>query len=279
MRSYRRTGTIRRLAGGAEAGRAGFTLMEVLIALTMLAVTMTAAFSVFSSGIKLRSATRDRMVFDRDARLLLTALSEDFANLVPAGPKPFVAPDRIVLLRLPPRVPGRVADLRTPWLVTYRWSTGVERDSSLVRVGVPLAADMSDSAGVAVEFEKWAGRPQVIGANTDMMLREDEGSRFGDRATYNRLSGAWIGYPRIRECGFDVTAGPEDETGGEQDLSRLRIRLWSDPAVDFDGRLGRYRPGPAASQTIPDIETGMWVAPVKYEAGSVTADPYAGGQS
>jgi prepilin-type N-terminal cleavage/methylation domain-containing protein len=80
----------------------GFTLIEVLIALTVLGVTMVAVFAGFSSGLKLRAVTRDRVAFDRDSRLMINSLRDDFANLVSAGPGPMVSADAIVLWRLNP---------------------------------------------------------------------------------------------------------------------------------------------------------------------------------
>ena len=102
------------LFGRRGRNRRGFSLIEVLIALSVLAVTMTAAFSVFSSGIRVRSATRERIVFDRDVRLLLAALTDDFANLTPTGPQPFVSMESIVLLRFPPRNPARPDEAAAP---------------------------------------------------------------------------------------------------------------------------------------------------------------------
>ena len=90
----------------------GFTLVEVLIALSLLGITMATVVALFASGTRLREVTREELAFQRDARMFVEALRDDLANLVPAGPRPMFTADSIVLWRQ--RRPGA-----QPWLVTY----------------------------------------------------------------------------------------------------------------------------------------------------------------
>ena len=116
----------------------------MLIALSVLGVTMTAVFTLFSAGLKLRLVTQDRMAFDRDARLVIGALRDDLANLVPSGPVPMVSADSIVLWRQSRDFTPGAKKVNIPQLVTYQWSGSAFQDSMLVRVATPLAVDATD---------------------------------------------------------------------------------------------------------------------------------------
>ena len=205
-------------------GNKGFTLIEVLIALSVLGVTMTAVFTIFASGMKLRSVTRDRMAFDRDARLMISSLKDDLANLVPSGPAPMVSANSIVLWRQQTEFVGGAEKAGPPRLVTYQWSGSTFQDSMLVRVVAPLAVDATDFDLVYREFMRWARVFQVADATAADLLREDHGARFGSRATLNGLSGSWVAYPRIRGFAFGITEDPDEYHGGNT-RSRVLVRL------------------------------------------------------
>ena len=66
----------------------GFTLVEMLVALSILGLTLTLGATLFASGLDLRRTTRERLSFEREARQFLTSLQNDLAHLVPAGPLP-----------------------------------------------------------------------------------------------------------------------------------------------------------------------------------------------
>jgi prepilin-type N-terminal cleavage/methylation domain-containing protein len=222
------------VAGQRDARRrAGFTLVEVLIALTVLAVTMTAVFTMFSSGLRLRSVTRDRMSFDRDARLMLTALADDLGHLVPAGPRPLVTEDAIVLWRTPaPPAPGRPA-VGEPLLVTYQWSGSAAQDSLLVRMTTPVNVDVADSALVHAEFLKWARDPIGMQTTRLPLFRDEEHARFGRRASLGGLGGSWTGYPGVRDFRFEIVQDITDlqeETVPTELMVRLRARPTAPPA-------------------------------------------------
>jgi len=234
-------------------GRRGFTLIEVLVALSVLGVTMTAVFTLFSSGLKLREATRERMGFNRDARLLVGALTDDLANLVPAGPEPMVSADSIVLWRTRPPIQGVDGSRAVAELVTYQWSGSDTQDSLLVRVAVSLEdVDISDFEAVEKEFLKWARTFSGGTVATRYLVREDDGPRFGSRATLNGLSGAWRGYPDVR--GFACALVEEMmETLSEETRSRILLRLSGE-------RFTAYIPGLDALsdlELLPPEEAGL----------------------
>lgn len=264
-----------RAGAGRKGSRRGFTLLEILIALSVLAVTMTTVYAVFSSGLRLRSATRERMLFDRDLRLLLEAMNDDFAHLAPVGPLPEVHPDRLVLLRT---VADPGGETRSLALVSFQWATTDAGDSLLVRAETPLTVDASDSTAIAAEFGKWLPPPPETGRKRLPMHLEDPGYRFGDAVEMNSMRGAWLGYPEIRQFGFEVVAGEmEDESRAPG--QRLRVRLWNAAHRDWEPTMGAYRPGAAAGGVEPDIQTVLWIPPVLYKPGSMTAGPLPGGAS
>ena len=226
-----RQATGNRGRGRLRTGSPGFTLIEVLIALSVLVVTMTMVFTLFSAGMKLRSATRDRMAFDRDARLVVGALMNDFANLVPSGPEPLVSADSIVMWCRKSEVAGGVSTQGTPVLVTYQWSGSGLQDSMLVRVVAPIAVDIADSGLVHREFMRWARIFQGLDVTRSHLLREDEGTRFGSRATLNQLSGTWLAYPHIRGFAFGISEDP-DEDQGAATRSRILVRLSSEKRAE-----------------------------------------------
>ncbi len=207
-----------------RTGNRGFTLIEVLIALSVLGVTMAAIFTGFASGLKLRSVTRERMAFDREARVLINTLRDDLANLVPAGPAPMVSDEAIVLWRRNTNVAVGMKQEAAPLIVTYQWSGSSTQDSLLVRVAAPLTIDAADFGLVHQEFMRWARLPQMAGATTSDLLREDDGPRFGSQATLDGLSGAWVAYPRIRQFSCQIT-GTDTEGGQAPDRSRIQIRI------------------------------------------------------
>lgn len=250
--------------------RAGFTLIEVLIALSVLAVTMTAVFTMFSSGLKLRTATRERLGFDRDSRLLLTALSDDLANLMPCGPAPLVGDDSIVLWRKPGSSgPGRSGDGR-PLLVTYQWSGSATQDSLLVRLTTPLVVDYADSALVYQEFMKWARGPVGLQTIRPLLLRQDDAERFGDSAILNRLSGSWVAFPGVRDFRLEV---PRDITSLEMQTvaTRLVVRVGSAAADEAlkQARLRHQDDGAAPAgqnlQTVYLVPGGLGAAVMNPE--------------
>lgn len=217
--------------GHPRTGSPGFTLIEVLIALSVLGVTMTMVFTLFSAGMKLRSATRDRMAFDRDARLVVGALMNDFANLVPSGPEPLVSADSIVMWCLKSEAADGAGTGRVAELVTYQWSGSGFQDSMLVRVVAPVAASVADSALVHEEFMKWARVFQGLDVTQSHLLREGDGTRFGSRATLNQLSGTWLAYPHIQGFAFGLSED-SDEDLGSGTRSRILVRLSPDKRAE-----------------------------------------------
>ncbi len=227
---------------GPGAGCQGFTLVEVLVALSVLAVTMTMVFTLFSAGMNLRKVTAESMAFDRDARLVIGTLKNDLANLVPSGPAPLVSADSIVLWRQQKEIEKGTEREGVPQLVTYQWSGSAIQDSVLVRVAAPLAIDVTDSALVHQEFMKWARIFQGTDVTVNYLVREGEGSRFGGRATLNELSGSWLAFPHVQGFAFGIAEDPEGDTV-EDTRSQILVRLspekstasapWQDPLTSL----------------------------------------------
>lgn len=242
----------------SKAGKTGFTLIEVLIALSVLGVTMTTVFTLFSAGLKLRMVTQDRLAFDRDARLVMSSLQDDLANLVPSGPLPMVSFDSIVLWRQACKQPAESEEYVVPLLVTYQWSGSSSQDSMLVRVATVLPADASNSNIIRQHFMKWARVFQLSNATTNHLLRQEEDLRFGTRATLNGLSGSWVSYPHIKgfACGISGIASNYSE---EKSQSRILIKLspnkfeLSAPGVDPATKLALL------PHDNTDIEIGFWL--------------------
>ena len=250
----------------------GFTLVEVLIALSVLGVALTAVFSLFSSGLNLRTVTRDRMAFDNDARRMINALTDDLAHLVPAGPPPMVSSDSIVLWRQQQEFLENGKLVRTSQLVTYQWSGSALQDSMLVRVAAPLAIDVLDADLVHQEFMRWARVFQASDATASYLLREDHGTRFGTRATLEGLSGSWISYPHIGGFACGIAMDPAEYQGGDT-RSRVLVRL---SPQQWPG----FRPGPdplASLALLPaaetDLEVGLWLPLVVQVPVEETDDP------
>jgi prepilin-type N-terminal cleavage/methylation domain-containing protein len=231
---------------------AGFTLIEVLIALSMLGLTMATVVALCSSGLRLREATRERLAFERDARILLASLRDDLANLVPAGPPPMVTADSIVLWRHQP------ASMR-PALVTYQWSGAVDQDSMLVRVATTLDLDVSAADSVEAAFLRWARIFDATATGVTPLVREDDGSRFGARATLNGLTGSWTAFPQIRAVAWGLSEDPEADVEGQVARSRIEIKLsavpraTADPIVDPAARLALM---PDDART---VSAGFWL--------------------
>ncbi|MFO7608616.1 MAG: type II secretion system protein [Candidatus Krumholzibacteriia bacterium] len=208
----------------------GFTLVEVLIALSVLGVTMAGAAGLFASGLRLRTVAREHLAFERDARALLGALTDDLAHLVPAGPAPMVTADAVVLWRRPaaPTSGGRRSE--QPLLVTYQWAVGAAGDSLLVRLAAPLPGDAADGNAVGRRFLGWALPAAAVVAGGHGPVREGPGTRFGPRAVLRGLAGSWVAYPRIRAAVFAVGvegAAPDAGPGGGAQLAvKLSPRPW-----------------------------------------------------
>lgn len=252
-------------------GNHGFTLIEVLVALSLLGVTMATVVALFSSGMKLRQAAREQLSFDRDARMMLEALRDDLANLVPAGPLPLVTADAIVLWRQEATPAGSS-------LVSYQWSGSAEQDSMLLRLTAPLSVAAVDHDGVLEEFQRWARVFDPAVTATSPLIREDEGTRFGARATLDGLTASWVGYPSIRAAVWGVaddageTAGEAaDETADESTRLRVLVKLsdrpWT-PSVPIPDPALRLALMPLG---MTGLEAGFWL-PTRVEVLGLPVD-------
>ena len=245
--------------------------------MSVLGVTMTAVFTLFSAGMKLRSITRDRMAFERDGRLVIGALMNDLANLVPSGPAPLVSADSIVLWRQQTEFVAGTEKAGVPQLVTYQWSGSAFQDSMLVRVVAPLAIDVTDSALVHREFLKWARVFQGMDATVNYLLRDGAGSRFGSRATLNESSGTWLAYPHIHGFAFGITEDPREDHEADT-RSRILVRLSPEKnTASFPG-LDPLTSLALLSDDGKGMEAGLWL-PLMAAVPVPLADDLSGGDS
>lgn len=197
--------------------RRGFTLLEVLVAVSLLGVTMATGVALFSSGVRLREASARHLGFARDVRGVTAALRDDLAHLVPAGPPPMITADAIVLWRS-----GRAPDDHR--LVTYQWSGDEGQDSLLVRVAVPLDVDLTDAAAVEAALRHWTRLTDVTVDDAPALVRRDAGRRFGDRAELDGREGAWTGWPAIASAAWALGDDPDEYHGGDT-RAHLLLRL------------------------------------------------------
>lgn len=200
----------------------GFTLIEMLVAISVLGVTLAAVVACFSTGLRVRARSLEHLAFERDARTFLERLRDDFASVPHGAAPPSIGSDAIVLWTLPdPHVVGAV---RQPHLVTYQWSSSATLDSLLLRVEAPLASDPNDFDAVQEEFLAWTTSSGTSGASVVGIGREPGRSRFGDRAERNGRYGCWTGFPHLRGATFSLVE-PMDDSGGRGAGSRVAVRL------------------------------------------------------
>jgi len=65
-----------------NAGRGGFTLIEVLVSSAVLAIVLAVMFSALSTSMSLWRNTDNKIVADREARAVKLLLARDLANVV-----------------------------------------------------------------------------------------------------------------------------------------------------------------------------------------------------
>ena len=198
----------------------GFTLVEMLVALSVLGVTMTAAVAALSTGLRVREVARLRLVHEYDAERLLAHLRDDLDHVVAAEPAPMITEDSLVLWRTATGTSGASDTAGLTRVVTYQWSGSSTQDSVIVRVERPLRVDPNDHESVRAELMRWARARRNSDETIEDLLRDDTGVAFGERATLGERSGSWIGFPHLRDLGFALL----DATTTAMDESR-RVRL------------------------------------------------------
>jgi prepilin-type N-terminal cleavage/methylation domain-containing protein len=231
--------------------RRGFTLLEVLVAVSLLGVTMATGVALFSSGVRLREVSRRHLGFDRDVRGVTTALRDDLAHLMPAGPPPMITADAIVLWRS-----GRTADDHR--LVTYQWSGDAGQDSLLVRVALPLDIDITDPEAVEAALRHWTRLADVTVDDAPALVRRDAGRRFGDRAELDGREGAWIGWPAIRAAAWALGDDPDEYHGGDT-RAHLLLRLSRLPAPEEAALPDARRRLELLPRGAATVEAGFWL--------------------
>lgn len=86
------------MAARAQRG-AGFTLVELIVAITILLVVATSIYTSFSLGLRVRSDSRARATRLQANRQLTALLREDLRNLAPIAPNLAVTDGRLSLVR------------------------------------------------------------------------------------------------------------------------------------------------------------------------------------
>lgn len=66
-----------------SGGQAGFTLLELLIAMTLMATIITTLFALFSNVIDASLHARKNMAYDQAGRTVLSILEDDFRYMLP----------------------------------------------------------------------------------------------------------------------------------------------------------------------------------------------------
>lgn len=90
----------RRDRRAAQSPEAGFTLVELLLAITILSMVVVSIYSSFSLGAHLRNRSRDRMTELQQMRELISTLRDDLHNLASVDPNlTFPAEGGLVLVR------------------------------------------------------------------------------------------------------------------------------------------------------------------------------------
>ena len=64
-------------------GQAGFTLFELLIAMTLMATIITTLFALFGNVIDASQHARKRMAYDQAGRTILSIVEDDFRYMLP----------------------------------------------------------------------------------------------------------------------------------------------------------------------------------------------------
>ena len=92
-----RSETALRTRGHPRAADAGFTLVELLVAVAILSVVTTAIHASFGLGLKARQRSRDRLADLQSVRQLVGHLRDDLGNLAPGCPSTSCRPTSEVI--------------------------------------------------------------------------------------------------------------------------------------------------------------------------------------
>lgn len=201
----------------------GFTLLELLVTASILAVTATALFSTFTLQGRARTRLREQVTSLSDLSMLQADLHDDLSNLARVQPMLAVGPNRIVLNRLVRESPGQ----RPPLLRTVRYA-------------YEPSADGGDSVLVRRVFQiPWTRSSHTLRQAMVTIAAEVAGhgrhSRGGPRPMeVDSCPPAF--YSRIR--GFRVRSieGSQDQTP----QAEVRTHQEGEFAVDFSTRGGSW---------------------------------------
>jgi prepilin-type N-terminal cleavage/methylation domain-containing protein len=120
----------------SEAIAQGFTLVELLVGMTILALVTTGIFTSFNVGLALRERCRERLDGLQIARHLASLLADDLRNLAPGRPSLAIENEGLSMLRQARGLRDSCAVL----LVQYRWAEQEDGSIGLGREATPLSS-------------------------------------------------------------------------------------------------------------------------------------------
>ncbi|OGG51572.1 MAG: hypothetical protein A3F84_06415 [Candidatus Handelsmanbacteria bacterium RIFCSPLOWO2_12_FULL_64_10] len=89
LSGYHRTAEGQRGGGRRGRGSAGFTLVELLMAVTIFAIVAAGVYQALSTGLSARRRGEDALERHRRAQMALDRVADDLRNMVSYGPEPF----------------------------------------------------------------------------------------------------------------------------------------------------------------------------------------------
>lgn len=212
-----------------QHSRKGFTLIEVLVTLSILAITVTAVFMAFSTGMKFRNKTREYQSFGKETRQVISLLNSDLLNLIPTFPGPLIGEDKIVLWRYPVSDFSGITNGTVPQLIVYGWSHPTDLDSVMVRVSIPALVDVGDWSAVqqlTIKGEKlFSMTGQAISP-----INSDQNLRSGPLNNDYGLEGQWMAFPHLKSCSFK--RGGDGGQSGSSGVLMVSIRCGLNAKID-----------------------------------------------
>jgi len=134
---------------------AGFTLIELIVAIAILLLLATSIYTSFSLGLRLRSDSQSRSARLQANRQLAALLREDLRNLAPVSPNLAVHDGRLSLLREADARHMRAAGRGTP-------------PPRLIHITYGPAGTKDDA--VLVRREHWLGAPRINSTSLTALL-------------------------------------------------------------------------------------------------------------
>ncbi|GMW02734.1 MAG: hypothetical protein AMXMBFR84_38700 [Candidatus Hydrogenedentota bacterium] len=113
----------------------GFTLAELLVAVSILTLVMTAAYMAFSSGIRLWRLGEANLQTYQDARTSMAIMTRELQNFVPGAAHLFEGEDSefVFYAVTPPMHPAEGSDAQVLWIRYRLRNDATQKGRTLVR--------------------------------------------------------------------------------------------------------------------------------------------------